>query len=65
MSPVPARPPAPGEPERGPRERAQPGEPEPAGPQPGERYGPVEIARYVKDDGRTLLLYTRSPRESP
>jgi hypothetical protein len=26
---------------------------------PAERYGAVEIARHVKDDGRTLLLYTR------
>jgi hypothetical protein len=24
-----------------------------------ERYGVVEIARHVKDDGRALLLYSR------
>jgi hypothetical protein len=33
-------------------------------PQPVEHYGPVEIARHVKDDGRALLLYTHiAPRE--
>jgi hypothetical protein len=26
---------------------------------PTERYGPLEVARHVKDDGRALLLYTR------
>jgi hypothetical protein len=26
----------------------------------GERYGPVVVSRYLKDDGRALLLYTRS-----
>jgi hypothetical protein len=26
---------------------------------PPERYGVVEIARHVKDDGRALVLYTR------
>jgi hypothetical protein len=25
---------------------------------PAERYGPVEVARHAKDDGRALLLYT-------
>jgi hypothetical protein len=24
-----------------------------------ERSGPIAIARYVKDDGRALILYTR------
>jgi hypothetical protein len=52
-------------------------EPEPAGEQPeiepaphgsrepdDERIGPVAIARYVKDDGRALIVYTREPRAS-
>ncbi len=26
-----------------------------------EHVGPVAIARYVKDDGRALILYTRDP----
>jgi hypothetical protein len=30
---------------------------------PGERYGPLAIARHVKDDGRGLLLFTRAERE--
>jgi hypothetical protein len=28
----------------------------------GERIGPVAIARYVKDDGRALIVYTRRPQ---
>jgi hypothetical protein len=52
-------------------------EPEPAGEQPeiepaphadretGEEHiGPLAIARYVKDDGRALIVYTREPRAS-
>jgi hypothetical protein len=52
-------------------------EPEPAGEQPdiepaqyadrepgGEHIGPLAIARYVKDDGRALIVYTREPRAS-
>jgi hypothetical protein len=27
---------------------------------PGELLGPVAIARYVKDDGRALILYSRA-----
>jgi len=27
---------------------------------PRERYGPVEVTRLVKDDGRALILYTRA-----
>jgi hypothetical protein len=30
---------------------------------PGERYGPLAIARHVKDDGRGLLLFIRAERE--
>ncbi len=57
MTPEPAPPPSRGS-EPGP-DGADPGEqPLPRETQPGERYGPVEIARYVKDDGRALLLYS-------
>ena len=31
--------------------------------QPPERYGPLALARHVKDDGRALLLFTRAERE--
>lgn len=42
---------------------AEPVAAEDAGPAAhGERYGIVEIARYVKDDGRALILYTRAER---
>jgi hypothetical protein len=53
----------------------KPAEPERAGEQPeiepaphldrgagDEHIGPVAIARYVKDDGRALIVYTRDPR---
>jgi hypothetical protein len=56
----------------------KPAEPEPAGEEPGiepaphangkpddERIGPVAIARYVKDDGRALIVYTREPPAPP
>ena len=46
-----------------PREAHQ-AEQSPGEPQRGEHYGPVVVARHVKDDGRALLLYTREP-ESP
>jgi hypothetical protein len=29
-------------------------------PDAGERYGPLELARTVKDDGRALILYRRA-----
>ena len=55
-------------PERGLHEHAQPGKSRPRESpaeesQPGERYGPIVITRHVKEDGRALLLYTRSARE--
>jgi hypothetical protein len=31
--------------------------------QPAERYGPLALARHLKDDGRALLLFTRVERE--
>lgn len=31
----------------------------------GERFGPVDIARHRKDDGRALILYTHREREQP
>jgi hypothetical protein len=37
-------------------ERSQPRQ----SPDAGERYGPVELARSVKDDGRALILYRRA-----
>jgi len=30
-----------------------------------ERYGPITLARRVKDDGRALILYRRSDRPPP
>jgi hypothetical protein len=32
---------------------------------PGERVGPLAIARHVKDDGRALILYSRIEPDSP
>jgi hypothetical protein len=29
-----------------------------------ERYGPLAIARYLKDDGRALILYERADPEA-
>jgi hypothetical protein len=29
----------------------------------GERFGPLVLTRYVKDDGRALILYARVRRE--
>jgi hypothetical protein len=53
----------------------KPAEPEPAGEQPeiepsphvdhepGDGHiGPLAITRYVKDDGRALIVYTRDPQ---
>ena len=31
----------------------------------GERVGALTIARFVKDDGRELILYTRTGDERP
>ncbi len=65
MTPEPAPPPSQesepgGGSESGSGERSQPGD-----PPPEERYGPVAVARHVKDDGRALLLYTHTDaRES-
>jgi len=28
--------------------------------QPGEHYGPLAVARHPKEDGRALILYTRT-----
>lgn len=37
-----------------------PGSPAGEPPSPGEEtYGPVTLRRYVKDDGRALILYSR------
>jgi hypothetical protein len=33
-------------------------------PEPVERYGIVLIERLVKDDGRSLLLYTRERQDA-
>jgi hypothetical protein len=71
VTPEPAAPPPPQRPERDPGARRAPGEeggpPEPRSGegQAGERYGPVEIARYVKEDGRALLLYSHSAGRGP
>ena len=32
--------------------------------EPGERVGPLAIARHVKGDGRALILYSRTEPES-
>jgi hypothetical protein len=34
-----------------------------AGEPAGERFGPLRIERYVKDDGRALILYARAEEE--
>ncbi len=39
---------------------------EPGEPPPGaERYGPLQVLRTRKDDGRALSLYSRAPGEQP
>ena len=64
MTPGPAAPP-PQRPQRDPGAEPDPGEqPRPGELQPDERYGPVVVARHVKDDGRALLLYTHAAQES-
>ncbi len=45
-----------------PRAQDPPGGPEPddaAPPEREERCGPVRVERHRKDDGRSLILYTR------
>jgi hypothetical protein len=44
---------------------ADPGERESASEQAGsgERVGPLVLTRYVKDDGRALILYARGQDE--
>jgi hypothetical protein len=37
--------------------------PEP--PAGGERYGPLELARSAKDDGRALISYRRAEDPQP
>jgi len=64
MTPEPAPAPASREPGRGPTEDAGQGGSEQGEPRQGERYGPISVSRYVKDDGRALLLYARSAEES-
>jgi hypothetical protein len=49
---------APGKPQR------QPTPVEHDSPMPVEQYGIVSVARHVKDDGRSLLLYTHRRPES-
>jgi hypothetical protein len=34
-----------------------------AGRDPGERFGPLQVRRIAKDDGRALIAYSRA-RES-
>ena len=63
MTPEPALPPSPGfdpGPEPGSGEQSQSGN-----PPPSERYGPIAIARHVKEDGRALLLYTHTSAREP
>lgn len=61
MTPEPVPPPSRGS---EPGSATDPEQSQPAEPPPGERYGPVAIARHVKDDGRALLLYSLNPEES-
>ena len=42
-----------------------PGGPEGERQRAGERVGALTIARFVKDDGRELILYTRTGDERP
>jgi hypothetical protein len=30
-----------------------------------ERFGPLELERHVKDDGRALILYFHAPEKRP
>ena len=54
-------PPPPAEPQRSPTGAAAQGQPP---PEHVERYGVVLIERLVKDDGRSLLLYTRERQDA-
>ena len=76
VTPEPATPPPSQRPKRDPRAQHDPGEAPRAGapqsgepqsgePQAKERYGPVEIARHVKGDGRALLLYSQAAGRGP
>jgi hypothetical protein len=56
-----AREPAAPDPSDRPRQDARPGREEAA--PPTAHYGPLALARHVKDDGRALLLFTRAERE--
>jgi len=58
MAREPAAPPPSDQPERGARPDSG------GGSQAVERYGPLGVARHLKDDGRALLLFTRAERES-
>jgi hypothetical protein len=51
----------PAEPQRSPPAAAGRGEQQ---QEPAERYGIVLIERLVKDDGRSLLLYTRERQDA-
>ena len=44
------------------RSQGDPGGQEGERQRAGERVGALTIARYVKDDGRALILYTRDDR---
>jgi hypothetical protein len=55
----------PGDEPRPPSEHGSPAaQNRPGEDRPGERIGPVAIARHVKDDGRALILYSRE-RQPP
>ena len=45
--------------------QSEPGDQEGERQRAGERVGALTIARFVKDDGRELILYTRTGDERP
>ena len=47
------------------RSQGEPGGQEGEQQRAGERVGALTIARFVKDDGRKLILYTRTGDERP
>jgi len=47
------------------RSQGEPGGQEGERQRAGERLGALTIARFVKDDGRELILYTRTGDERP
>jgi len=47
------------------RSQGEPGGQEGERQRAGERVGALTIARFVKDDGRELILYTRTGDERP